>query len=367
MQNARSDKIFAMIVCAYLLLAIHVQVHQVRAQGTAQIIVYPGLIQVSPGDNFTITVNATDIAALNTWQLTLKYNVSVVNVTSMWVPTGTGVFGSATQISVEADLGIDVVDHMGYVNFGNALLGSSVSVSNGILCMANLTALGEGQTTILIATSSNRAHKTANDYDAFNSYLLDSNGQEVPYGTKSATMIVGGGASKPVALFTETTITPSAASLLVLTGNPPPGNTVFLQAYKDYPITFNASDSFGLMTLDNGTRVISTAAIALYNWDFGDSNLTSTSNPIITHVYNRTGTFRATLTVQDKENPPAISEATPRTIVVGITLEYLNWWPFIYAVFAIVIAGAVYYAAREMRGYIRARRELKARKLRLAR
>jgi len=363
MQNTKSDKIFAIIVCAFLLFSIYVQVHQVRAQETAQIIIYPNLIQFSLGDNFTIAVNATNVAALNAWQLTLKYNVSVVTVTSMWVPTGTGVFGSASQIGVEADWGIDIKDHMGFVNFGSALLGEPVPVSNGILCMANLTAVGEGETTILIATSTDRAHKTSFEYDAFYSYLLDSNNLEVPCGTKSATMIVGGGASKPIALFTETTITPSEASVLMLRGHPPPGNTVFLQTYKDYPITFNASDSFGLMTLDNGTRVLSTAAIALYNWDFGDGNLTSTSNSIITHTYTSPGTFRATLTVQDKENPPATSDATPRTIIVGLTLEYFNWWPFIYAVFAIVIVGAVYYATKQTRDYMRARRELKARRL----
>jgi len=42
--------------------------------------------------------------------------------------------------------------------------------------------------------------------------------------------------------------------------------------------------------------------IANYTWDFGDgSNTTTVADPIITHVYTSSGSFNATLTIQDSE------------------------------------------------------------------
>ena len=363
MQNIKCGKLVVVMICVSFLLVLVAQANQARAAGDTKVFIDPELIQVSSGDNFTIVINATNIAVLSAWQLTLKYNASVLNLTAMWVPAGISVFGSATQIPVEPDLGIDVLDFMGYVNYGNVLLGDPVSVSNGILCMANVTALAEGQTTILIATSSNRAHKTSNEYDAFYSYVLDADSVEVPYTTKSATMIVGGGASKPIALFTATGDSPLTSGNLVLPGHPPVGDLVYAQAYKGYSVTFNASASFGVITLDNGTKVIGVAAIGKYNWDFADGNITSTNDPVITHTYDRTGSFIVRLTVEDKENPPATSDLVQLTVVVGLVLTRFDWTPFIYAVFAIVVVGVVYYAAKELKAYIKQRRELKARRL----
>ncbi|MEM3361440.1 MAG: PKD domain-containing protein [Candidatus Bathyarchaeia archaeon] len=55
-------------------------------------------------------------------------------------------------------------------------------------------------------------------------------------------------------------------------------------------VTFDASAS----SPDGGTLVS-------YTWNFGDGNVTSTSNPIITHAYNTHGTYTVTLNVTDSE------------------------------------------------------------------
>jgi len=55
-------------------------------------------------------------------------------------------------------------------------------------------------------------------------------------------------------------------------------------------VAFNASDSYDA----DGT-------IASYTWDFGDGNVSTTSNPTIIHVYNAPGIFRVCLTVLDNE------------------------------------------------------------------
>jgi hypothetical protein len=176
-------------------------------------------------------------------------------------------------------------------------------------------------------------------------------------------MIVGGGASKPIALFTAAGEVPQGSGNLVLPGHPPVGDFLYAQAYRDYVVTFNASASLGVITLENGTRVIGVAAIGKYKWDFGDGNITSTNNPVIMHTYYDTGSFMAKLTVEDLENPPATSDQVQLTIVVGLVLTRLDWTPFIYAVFAIIIVGVVFYAAKEVKSYNKHRRELKERKL----
>lgn len=55
-------------------------------------------------------------------------------------------------------------------------------------------------------------------------------------------------------------------------------------------VTFNASDSTG-----------GEGYITSYKWDFDDDNTTTTSSPIITHVYSNSGNFTAILNVTNNE------------------------------------------------------------------
>ena len=53
-------------------------------------------------------------------------------------------------------------------------------------------------------------------------------------------------------------------------------------------ITFDASSSYD-----------PDGSIVLYQWNFGDSNVTATTSPSITHTYSSAGTYTVTLTVRD--------------------------------------------------------------------
>lgn len=356
------------LLSALLLSSVLLQIHETGAADEAGIVIHPGLVQVNPGDNFTLTVNVTNVASLSTWQLTLKYNVTVMNVTSMWVPE-TSVFAGLLRVDVEPVFGVDILDGLGYVNFGSTLFSDTISATNGLLCMINCTALAEGETTVIIASKTNRAHASTNEYDAFYSFLLDAENNEMPYNAISATVINGGGSSRPIALFTVTPEISDNTTRLVLNNKPIAGDVVYVQAYVGLPVTFNASASFGVMTLTNGTKVRSSAAIGKYIWDFGDGNYTSisypiiTSDPIINHTYTVTGRFDVVLKVEDKETPPAQSDTVGIPILVGLALDYFNWAPFVYAVLAAVAAGFAYYIYKEIKRYVRLRREAKAQRL----
>ena len=67
------------------------------------------------------------------------------------------------------------------------------------------------------------------------------------------------------------------------------------------PITFDASLSHGTW---NGT---SQEPIAEYNWDFGDGNLTSTTDSTIVHVYEIYGRLNVTLGIVDAEGSTSSS------------------------------------------------------------
>jgi hypothetical protein len=70
-------------------------------------------------------------------------------------------------------------------------------------------------------------------------------------------------------------------------------------AWPNEIMTFNASDSNG--------------SIATYGWNFGDSNITTVSEPLITHTYSSAGNCTVTLNVTDVYDQ---WNATTRTITI---------------------------------------------------
>ena len=80
-------------------------------------------------------------------------------------------------------------------------------------------------------------------------------------------------------------------------------------------VTFDASSS----TPDGGT-------IISYTWDFGDGNITTTSNPIITHAYETYGTFTVTLNVTDSEGK--WDTASQQITVEKVPIADFWWTPY---------------------------------------
>jgi parallel beta-helix repeat protein len=147
----------------------------VKAPADAWITLNPTRIEVHRGDNFTITVSASNVDLMDAWQVFLKYDLTLVSVTDLWIPTD-NVFGDpneVAQVSNGPDYGREwFLYGMNYVSFGNSLYVGNVSVTAGILFKANCTALGEGSTSILIATKDNPVDISMFDYVGLYSVLL---------------------------------------------------------------------------------------------------------------------------------------------------------------------------------------------------
>jgi parallel beta-helix repeat protein len=144
----------------------------VNAPGDAWITLSPSSLNVHPGDDFTITVSASNVDLMDAWQVFLKYNLTVVKVTDLWVPSD-NVFGDSDVIEQRPEYGREWFTYgMNYVSFRNALDVGNVSVTEGTLFKANCTAQSEGSTSIQIATKNNPVDISMNDYVGLYSTLL---------------------------------------------------------------------------------------------------------------------------------------------------------------------------------------------------
>ncbi len=78
--------------------------------------------------------------------------------------------------------------------------------------------------------------------------------------------------------------------------------------------TFNASQSYD----PDGT-------IKSYTWDFGDGNITTTTNPVITHVYNTVGNYTVTLNITDNDG---LTASTSKTVkIIAFPTADFTWSP----------------------------------------
>jgi parallel beta-helix repeat protein len=115
---------------------------------------------------------------------------------------------------------------------------------------------------------------------------------------------------------TPYTYWPDRYPLINPIGSPQPPIAIFTYTpehpLKDKTVMFNATAS------DDRDGFITS-----YKWDFGDGNITTTTDPIITHIYTATGTYQVNLTITDNDGLShsttkpitAIEDSTPPTTI----------------------------------------------------
>jgi hypothetical protein len=182
----------AVILCAIILSGSSVHMPLVAsAASTPQILISPSSANLSVGETFTMTINLTDFPNLFCYQVVFKYSGTILNLTNLWFPDDF-VLSGQNHISLwsnETEAAGDVVDHLNYTKAGSTLYsGASVSVSNGVLCAANFTAVKDGQATIKIATKNDTAH----DDGGFTwyTYIEDPTETEFEFGINTGTIVV---------------------------------------------------------------------------------------------------------------------------------------------------------------------------------
>jgi len=139
----------------------------------------PPSVQIDQiGENATITVKATNVTDLFTWQIRLYFNSTILNCTSesAWLPTG-HVFDGKTIIPVAAV--IDSDENGTYIDYGCTLmfLGDEFT-GNGTLCQINFTGMAEGSSALTFGPM------------PATTFLLDVDGQDITFDVTAGEIIV---------------------------------------------------------------------------------------------------------------------------------------------------------------------------------
>jgi hypothetical protein len=312
-----------------------------HAQAT-QVAIEPNFIETVPGSNITISVIVSDVVDLYYWQVAIKYNGSIIENTQVWIPTD-NVFAGKITIPVDPQFGIDRKDNKTWIFYASSILvgDKGVDVASGVLFKMNFTAIGSGATPVLIATKDKPVQQGLFPHETLSSFLGNSQpfNEEIEYTSTDGTVVssIVDINVKPVADFKVTSLVVDNSTYFVLDGHKPSSTVQFAQSYKDYSTSFNASKSYD-----------ADGNITSYIWDFADGNITQTSDPFITHVYNMTGSYSVKLVVVDNGNPNPPLESDPVTfiVLVGLVLPRFDWLPYIYAFLALIVAAIVVFSVR---------------------
>jgi len=99
---------------------------------------------------------------------------------------------------------------------------------------------------------------------------------------------------------------------------------------RDYPYaTFTFSPDYPIegetVTFDASSTIPNGGVITSYQWNFGDGNITTVTDPIIAHVYSVIGNYTVTLTVTDSEE---LSDSESKTVSVrGYPIAAFTYTP----------------------------------------
>ena len=104
----------------------------------------------------------------------------------------------------------------------------------------------------------------------------------------------------------------SGTSTINIKVNHPPvaSFTVPDEVWVGQSVTFNASASYD-----------PDGSVVLYKWDFGDGNVVTTTNPVITHVFNEGGKKNVSLTVFDNMNATSTSAKIVKILSFNIQVQ----------------------------------------------
>lgn len=362
------------------LLSVAIQTPYVHADYHPRFVFSPEFGRYLVGENFTLTVNLTNALNLFTWEVVLKYNTTILNLTSEWIPTD-NVFAGHGTVSSEPTTDVDNKDGLYFTDFGSSLIGQDgiATVENAILFNANFTVVEAGEGSITTATIGSSVHKNASSTPIYSFILAGDTPYTVDtfqdFTVETCTILIGALNAVPRAEFTIGL--PSAdlnmTNHLIVDDNPPSGIDTYVKGYEGYMVFFNAS-------LSNDPD----GYITQYIWNFDDGqnatvnvNYNATGNSTIdipagreaaleaanmTHVYDKIGPYGVTLIVVDNGVPSAnlTSQASlptsPHYVIIGLALVYFDWTPLIYIVMALIALAIVLYAVRRIVRLTRQRR-----------
>jgi len=227
------------LVCLMVLAEITAYVPPAKSEDVAVLAMDEVLYTCGEGQQFNVTVWVFCVNDLYAWQIEIHYDRFVLNCVNAFYPDE-NVFADKPTWSVSP-----VIDNEnGYVMFCNTILGNVESFNgSGKLCTLTFTAVSNNSCFLLFSRSETFLLNSALD-------VTPTRIEDASFGKALATV--------------EFEFNPMVPDL-------------------GEPVTFDASHSIG--------------SIILYTWNFGDGNVTATTDPIVKHAYSANGTYRVFLNV----------------------------------------------------------------------
>jgi len=231
----------------------------------------------SIGTKFNITVWLYEVNDLFSHQVKLVVNDTLLNITNAWIPNWneTYVFYGLTTFPVGPVFYDDDGDgsYEG-VLIGDTIMGTGNFTGNGLLAIFELEILYTPNATKFEGKVASKLN-----IDNEDTFLLDSSLEDIP-------VIRTDG-------YYQCSYPPPKADFTFSPQEP----------YINQTIVFDASISSASQFFN----------ISQYVWDFGDGNVTTTTNQTITHKYSQEGNYTVSLTVIDQGN---LNDTVSKSIVV---------------------------------------------------
>jgi PKD repeat protein len=227
----------------------------VLADPDTTVAVDPSISSANPGQYFTINFNVTDVTDLFAWGVKLKWPYGLLETSADNITEGPFLSqGGSTAFAPKV--------FTNYIDIGCSLLGVTPGVTgSGILANATFKVLDTGNATL----------------DLYSTKLQNSTLDLILHTSQNGTFYT----TTPVARYSYT-----------------PHPTVNLgHPIVNETITFNATESYD----PDEPYDSSPGGIVSYRWDFDDGNVTTVLDPLITHVYNESGSYQVFLNVTDDE------------------------------------------------------------------
>ena len=337
--------------CAASLLGIPNEPHQANAMWIEPS--WVNLTGVSVGHRFNVTlwVNmTTGFEAIIAWQFFMIYDKAYLNATRAGYTAGdkSQFFENITTLPVLPSFSYYNATH-NYVMHGECwFMGPMRGAGYGSLSWVEFEVVAAPPFTCTLDISTEYHPPTGW------TYVLDQDGNEIPLTPYNS--VVGGAPPTPppptppptppsaytIGKVTVTDLAPGENITLIFTWNTtgvPLGNyTIWAEASIVPGETDTADNNYingfirivkgpvasftyspprpkagEKVTFNASTSTPNGGAIINYRWDFGDGNITLTTDPLITHVYAPGGSFNVTLTILDSEG---LTDTTWKTIYV---------------------------------------------------
>ena len=257
---------------------------------TTKVFVDPSTNVYEPGEYFTVDINIADVTGLNAWEVKLSWDSYILYTDKTMITEGP-FLKSAGPTSFTSSV------------FVQTALMSSVGLTPEVIASGSGTLANV--TFHVVQTGKCKLHLSETS-------LFDVGLASIPHGVEDGVFY---------------TMSPVADFIYYTDAHPPPIPGQQPPAFEPVVgeiITFNATYEPATMT---GSYDPDGGTIISYEWNFGDDNIATVTDPFITHVYTAVGDYSVNLTVTDDTDRTDSDQESIKVVIRDIAITSVKAIP----------------------------------------